>query len=1514
MTDLARMLAAFQRGDTGFEELDAAVARVLADAPERADEVRSLLDEAREAGLPKHVYSALAGNLDLVAEHTAAKDAAGRDGHFTPAGGDKTLALDQERDDTKTAPLPGSVADNARRLERDSEATEHTLMTYLGRDFTARDDGTQSRLTTPGDIFRKPFTEDEIAGSDVTALQGIDTSAAREGEFGPGYMLRGRFQLTTKLGEGGMGAVWRARDMLKVRARDRNPYVAIKLLSGDFREHPEAFIALQRETSKQQRLAHPNVATVFDFDRDEKTNTVFMTMEAMEGQSMDRFIKKIPGGGLSVDEAMPIIEQLGAGLSYAHQNGLVHSDLKPGNCFVTKEGVVKLLDFGIARASKTEAHADGEKTLFDPGKLGAITPTYASVEMFEGMEPDQRDDIYALAIMTYQLFTGKHPYGKQNAVKAMTMGLEPPYVSTLSKRQNRGLARGLAFRREDRIDTVEEFLEAVRPQESRTAVYTGAGLAVTLLIAALAYGPAVDLMHARENESILVQMENGSLDSVEQAMGRVRTLDSAEQQSEILDDPRTAGAFAALVARDGGRHVDAVLAMLEQLEEKQRRNLLDTPSVRAAVFSVFEQRIASAFNPADQVLDYPAATRQLETLDRLYPQSAAVLSLSTELKEKRAGLLADLEQRFETLLEQGAITQSEENTDIHDVIEQIRNVSPAHSLLSDDRLRFRAAELAEQALSANEFAAAERYVAAGLRFAPGDATLRNLGARASRAAQRLEQQKLVAAIRERLRNAEGSLDSLEAFAASGTDMVTLAVFEPENALVARLQQRHRALFDAAFSRALAANRHDDARALLVEHAPILDTAYLIQRRQALSSAGVDEPPAVSKARFDAVREGIDEAEVTPIRAASVISDLRSLIADVPATDSRLSELREHLTRALLGRADVAAGEERFRDADEWIARARMADADNAAIPAMVAKAARLESAAQERRARERRMAELESVKGRFAAAIESGRPEQAETLLETALALAGHESTAADENSAFFSGAYVDLGTAYASNEDYKAALRVAVAGLDSYPDLESLQSARENYRAELDRRALLLALGSRFDSLAPLNIDATRAELVQLETQFPDRYDDIREDFAKRRLARLVEFVQTPQFEPRVLGEQIAAFSALFPNRAAAAKRLIANEGARRIESERDRDALSARRMLDGLRQVLPDDPGLKNLAGTLPPAPILTARRFLDAGQLNAAGEVLEASKSSLASLPEFRALMQNVADRRQKATQKFDAFVSNVRKGLLTTRKARQRAFDEVLALWSDNADFTAVDYVHREPGACLPDLAGSGKNEEGVCYDFVAEKVKGPLMVVIPAADGAVSPFAIGKYEVTVAEFNRYCDDTGACKPTTGGNEKLPVTDISVRDAEAYARWLSSRASAMANKPVVYRLPRVEEWRHAAAANGDLPARGINCRPEGGATLSSGLMRSEGGTLSLGVPIGRALVSATFGGENGWGLVNAAGNAQEWVTGVNGLAATGGAFQDPVAACNVYSRREHSGSPDAITGFRLLRELG
>ena len=271
-------------------------------------------------------------------------------------------------------------------------------------------------------------------------------------------ILKERFLLEKVLGVGGMGIVYKAKDRLKVEAQDRDPYVAIKVLSEEFKSHPEAFISLQRESRKSQRIAHPNTVKVYDFDRD--GDTVFMTMEYMDGKPLDQLIRQYKATGLPRDDGWEIINGMCSALIHAHEENIVHSDFKPGNVFITGNSMAKIFDFGIARAvanvdsleSKT-----GDKTVFDAGNLGALTPAYASLEMLQGATPDVRDDIYALGCVVYEILTGEHPYNKVPADEAFNRGLKLKKINGIKKHQWKAIEKSLAFKRENRTSTVEQF-------------------------------------------------------------------------------------------------------------------------------------------------------------------------------------------------------------------------------------------------------------------------------------------------------------------------------------------------------------------------------------------------------------------------------------------------------------------------------------------------------------------------------------------------------------------------------------------------------------------------------------------------------------------------------------------------------------------------------------------------------------------------------------------------------------------------------------------------------------------------------------------------------------------------------------------------------------------------------------------------------------------------------------------------------------------------------------------------
>src|SRR5688572_6181061 len=213
-----------------------------------------------------------------------------------------------------------------------------------------------------------------------------------------GSVVRGRFELESMIGEGGMGVVYRAIDRLHKEMQDRDPYVAIKILNGNLKRHPSALIALQRETRKAQLLAHENIINVHSFDRD--GSIVYMTMELLDGKSLRSVVAENESKGLPADEAVPMIRSMAKALAYAHDNDIVHSDFKPANVFLTRKNQIKVLDFGLARANPAALRA-AAGSLLDSPALGGMTPAYASPQIQEGKEATPGDDVFALAIVAF---------------------------------------------------------------------------------------------------------------------------------------------------------------------------------------------------------------------------------------------------------------------------------------------------------------------------------------------------------------------------------------------------------------------------------------------------------------------------------------------------------------------------------------------------------------------------------------------------------------------------------------------------------------------------------------------------------------------------------------------------------------------------------------------------------------------------------------------------------------------------------------------------------------------------------------------------------------------------------------------------------------------------------------------------------------------------------------------------------------------------------------------------------
>jgi predicted Ser/Thr protein kinase len=439
MASFSHALKSFRSGSLSQDQLIVEVERILADG--RGDETWMLgtLDEEHvRTPLPAEVHAAVKHRIEQSADAKRQK-AGGR----RPEGGDLV----------------------------DPDASRTCLATqFFGESQQAR--SSISEKATP-----QPRSGLSDAGSrpDIVKIKSV------------GDVLNGRFVLEERVGSGGMSTVYKALDRRKLEADDRNPYVAVKVLNVEFRSHPQSLIALQREAKKSQSLAHPNIVRVYDFDRD--GDTVYMTMEYLSGKSLAQIFRTRDFKGMSQEEAMPILEQIAAALKFAHDNGIVHADFKPANVIITDSGQVKVIDFGIARAFQRPDQVDMEATRFDPGSLGALTPTYASPEMLEHQEVDPRDDIYALGCITYEMLTGRHPFGRMQATEARDGGLQLERRKGLTSRQWKALKRALAFHREQRTPTVGQLFHDISCQSLvAPTILRLSGLAASLLVVAGAAG------------------------------------------------------------------------------------------------------------------------------------------------------------------------------------------------------------------------------------------------------------------------------------------------------------------------------------------------------------------------------------------------------------------------------------------------------------------------------------------------------------------------------------------------------------------------------------------------------------------------------------------------------------------------------------------------------------------------------------------------------------------------------------------------------------------------------------------------------------------------------------------------------------------------------------------------------------------------------------------------------------------------------------------------------------------
>jgi serine/threonine protein kinase len=264
--------------------------------------------------------------------------------------------------------------------------------------------------------------------------------------------IAGRYRIEGRLGVGGMSTVHLAFDKRLER------HVALKLLAEHLADDPTFVSRFRREALSAARLVHPNIVQVFDFGFDEGHHQHFIVMEHVPGHSCAELLRD--RGHLDVEQGVEIVAQACRGLDYAHRNGVVHRDVKPGNLLVSDADVVKLADFGIARATDQSSIT----------QVGSVlgTAAYLAPEQARGEEAGPRADLYSLGVVTYQLLSGRLPY-EATSLSELTLKQQreaPIPLEELNPHVRPELARAvataLAIDKESRPPDAMVFAEALR--------------------------------------------------------------------------------------------------------------------------------------------------------------------------------------------------------------------------------------------------------------------------------------------------------------------------------------------------------------------------------------------------------------------------------------------------------------------------------------------------------------------------------------------------------------------------------------------------------------------------------------------------------------------------------------------------------------------------------------------------------------------------------------------------------------------------------------------------------------------------------------------------------------------------------------------------------------------------------------------------------------------------------------------------------------------------------------------
>jgi len=506
-----------------------------------------------------------------------------------------------------------------------------------------------------------------------------------------GDLLSDRYRLVELIGTGGMSHVYKAIDSLAEKAGDTEPFVAVKILTSEFASHPDAVTIMQREAKKTRLLAHPNIVQIHDFILE--GSLCYIVMEYLQGETLDQIIKRSKPNGLPKNGVLNILKQMTSALEFAHQQGILHSDLKPSNIFITQQQRVKIFDFGVSRGLKQKVDEYAVQLHSDEPEyeVGGYTPAYASLNMLNQQSHDVKDDIYGLACITYEMFSSKHPYARKPANKAFAEKLKPQKIQKLSFINWKGLEKGLQLEHAQRTQSVSQFQQDLTRSILKPVAIAASALVVSVL--------AINLWQS-------------SNQTIDQAQSELSLYQQQEAQYQQL---------LTLAQND----MSASLEQLQELPDVYRTSILNL--LNDDIYHHFYQQSEQFLKPTESgYADYPKALEVIKQAENYLTDSHKLSSFKQQVLDSQQQLVSTLEQKFNQLLEQQDYSKRESGDDVYSLQQTLLTIAPEHTPKISDQAQELFLSVIQQALAEHDVAELNRYQQVGNAIFAGNKDYQSL--------------------------------------------------------------------------------------------------------------------------------------------------------------------------------------------------------------------------------------------------------------------------------------------------------------------------------------------------------------------------------------------------------------------------------------------------------------------------------------------------------------------------------------------------------------------------------------------------------------------------------------------------------------------------------------------------------------------------------------------------------------------------------------------------------------------